>query len=148
MKRPRVIFTCNIDTKIFKAKFYEKALEHDVTLIIYNQLGKHTIEIQSYLIIKATIESHNLSEVICCIDGRNDWIIIGQIKKELCIDDSGRSNIAIHCIPVKYGVIHFPKISLKLVDSNKELTTKIVGYEQTITVIPKSVIHGAIEFIY
>ena len=113
MKRPKVIFICNIDAKIFKTKFYEKALENDAALIIYNQLGKYIIEIQSYVTIKATIESHNLSEVICCIDGRNDWIIIGQIKKELCIDDSGRSNITIHCIPVKYGVIHFPILSLK-----------------------------------
>ena len=96
----------------------------------------------TYFAMEATIEFPMKKEIIYCIDGGNNWSIVGRVKTKFCGDQLQPINIRIQGLPLIHGKLQVPQIILYPANKNEEITYELICDAQSVTVISKKMIEG------
>ncbi len=109
--------------------------------IIYEQVGKKTVELGTHFMIKATVKllDPKLAGAKFCVEPSPHWAIIGRSRASL---KENVTEVKLQGMPTVYGRIQIPTVRI---ESMNEVPVKVKesGNTQTVTVKPRAIV-GAV----
>ena len=136
-----------IVVSLWKMKLPDEGINEVRPKITYHQLQESTIEIMGYFKINITIEFYQRTTAIYSIKGDDSWSIIGLVRGKLNIDRPQIVSFEIQTIPIKYGIVKIPQVSLTTLNG-ENIKTIDIGESQSIMVISKRLNPGIGKFTY